>query len=508
MEHSKEIELFCLDCHKLICVKCLISQGHQIHKIEDISSAFRFLSKRFRKDYADFSEASEILGDSVSRLKSQAAHQKQLNERYKANLKQVYLELKSLLKNKRNQMARSGERLLKENASRLDAYLKEVNVFREEVQKWAKMHEFVSENEDVDEEDMFYFLDKYAGKMDNFQEDSARLEELVSHSKGAFLKKLKPSDCKENIKLNLLGLVKKMVITRLSHKNTRPVPETPDNQSAASKVTSKKLKNLIRKSQFKSKKRIHLQRNSDMKVGPFKYVSNTLMMDSMSIQKNLKNLQKDLSGEQFRQNYLKINPRSGKTTKTLNKGAHPLQKLKQTNYQKNVRAPPKMKSGIEANLSKFSYANKQVEKLSYSKIKKKPQKLNWKKMNISSSRSQQYLLGSPLNQTTLAPIRKSPHDLRSSSHQKKLTIQNVSIDTKAKANSKIEFYRPQLNISKKKSNFEYEIIRGSEKLPKAIASQSNQKRFSNEEEFSLSIHENEEISFKSIKSKQWKKAPF
>ena len=497
MEHSKEIELFCLDCGKLICVKCLISEGHQIHKIEDINSAFKFLSSRFKNNFLEFKDSKLDLETSLIKMKKESEEQKINYERYKSKLKQIYQELKNSLKNKRNQMARAGERILKENSAKLKAYSKEIEIFQTDSRRWEKMNAFLNENEQFDEEDMFYFLDKYTEKMETFQEDHVKLSEMTQESSSCFMKKMKPVDCKENLKLSLLGMVKKAIISQVSHKNMKgQIYDIGENQSISSKITSKKLKNLIRKSELKSKKRKHLNKIlAEKKQLPFKYVSNTLMMDSMSIQKNLKNLRKDLTGEQFRQNYMKINPKSGKPVSGGIHMKHPLQRMKQTSYQKSSRLPAKTSKAPDSSISKFVSGNRN---------KRVSKKLSWKHVNISSSRSQQHLLTSPISRT--GGNKQSKINLRSNSHQKKMGQANASIDTKIKANSKVEFYRPKMDISKKHANLEYEVIGGEHQQIYSIPKKQVSK-FENDD-FALSIHGNEEISLKSLKSKHWKKPPF
>ena len=170
-------------------------------------------------------------------------------------------------------------------------------------------------------------------------------------------------------------------------------------------------------------------------------------------------------------------------------------KLKQASQQK-VAKPGKAKLG-NLTVSRFNYLH--PEKMSSSKLKKRKPKTTWKN-HISSSRSQQQLLVSPLNKTTVTS--KVPLHLRSNSHQKRITHNNISIDTKIKANSKIEFYKPKIDISKKHANQEYEIV-GVERQPPELKPDEG-----GDEEFALSIHENEEISLKSLKSKFWKHPPF
>jgi hypothetical protein len=495
---------------KLICVKCLISEGHQIHKIEDINSAYRFLSKKFKKQFQEFNECSEKLTREMVKIEKEVKEQKKTNERYKVTLKQVYQELKEALKKKRNKMSRAGERTLKENTVKAEGYSKEILGFQEEMGKWSKMDLFLENSEQCDEEDMFFFLDKYTTKTEELEEDQAKARELV-HANQSLLRKVKLNDCKTTLKLNMLSMMKKEIISNVSKNQesnkSRGKTEYLENESMMSKLTSKKFHNLIRKSQIKSKKSMNTSKMGDAQSKPFKYVSKTLMLDNMSIQKNLKNLQKDLSGEQFRQNFVKINPKSGKPSSGFNKIKNPAAKLKHTSNRKNAKIPSKLsKMMLNNKVTKFQFQSKNPDKLTSSKLKQRRAHTNWNKQNISSSRSQQHLLLSPINHTSLT--NKLPPHLRSNSQQKKYITHNASIDTKVKANSKIEFYKPRIDISKKHANEEYEMVNdGSQYLGRAIKGPAELEELP-KDEFALSIHENEEISLKSLHSRHWKKAPF
>ena len=113
----------------------MISEGHEILKIEDIGSAFWFLSEKLNTQFREFSESSQQLTQGLSKLKNDLRDQRKANERFKLNLKKAYQDLKQALKNKRNKMARGVERIFKENTAKMGAFSTEVDGFQKEMQK-------------------------------------------------------------------------------------------------------------------------------------------------------------------------------------------------------------------------------------------------------------------------------------------------------------------------------------------------------------------------------------
>lgn len=500
----------------------MISEGHQIHKIEDIGSAFRFLSGKFNTQFREFSESSQQLTQGLSKLKKDLRDQRNANERFKLNLKKAYQELKQSLKNKRNKMARGGERILKENSAKLGAFSTEVDGFQKEMQKWTRMQGFLDNVDQCDEEDMFFFLEQYTSKVDSLTEDQHKLREL-SQLNSHFYKPLKLSESKVDLKLTLLNMIKKNVLSDQTALPPSNKSRPEDALSVSSKITSKKLQTFARKAQNKPKKILNLTKAADDMTKPFKYVSKTLMMDSLSIQKNLKNLQKDLSGEQFRQNYVKINPRSGKPSSGFNRVKNTPAKLQTTSNRKPAKNAHKQ-TKLQANLTRFQFTAKPFDKLSSSKLKnRRPKPPAWKTQNMASSRSQQHLFSNPISQSriigddfskggkrisnklTSKALGSLHSNLRSNSHSKQLMKHNISIDYKTKANSRIEFYKPRIDVSKKHAVDEYEVVDDRSGAPMERLGETG---VGFQEEFALSIHGNEEISLKSMQSKHWKKAPF
>lgn len=450
-EHSKDMELYCLDCLKFICVKCLLSEGHQVHRIQDCQTAFNFLSKDFEKKLSNIGNLVGLLENSVGIAEQRLAFQKEKQEKLKNDVNSVYKELKQSLKRRKNKILQSSKDVIEKNQKKVEEFQKNVKKVKSKIKKWLGTQNKFDQIGQESTQMKLGFMNSYSKKTIEMEKESEKINRRISEGEEQILDKFRFTHDKENLKINMLNYAQSKVLKQMPLKKITQL-------AGGSQKTTKGIKTRTgRKLKVKTAFDSRVARGSHLD-----YKSSDVRSQNLGdISKNLKCLQKGLNSDHL-QNYQSINSRISQLTSTFQrpKGSNLRKKLSIMNSKKksDSRAPSNSRSSVKKKEKADNYSS--------SNGRTRFSKKKYSNSNFKTSFNQKNVFCSPSNKTV--------------KNNKKL------VNLKKDLAKEIEV----LELKKE------------EPLERMQVDPSEEENHLLQTEFSLSIHENEEISIQSIKKNQ------
>lgn len=163
--HSKQRELFCLDCKQLLCVKCLLEEGHRVHDICDIGTAFAALRGDFAETLVEARRTEAGLQAELAQLEGGLAREQTRQGRLKQALQSAYQALKQKLKARKARLLRRGQARLDRKLERIRQVSRTLALFEAEKKKWQAPFEVKRALED---ETRFSLLGNWARTAEDF----------------------------------------------------------------------------------------------------------------------------------------------------------------------------------------------------------------------------------------------------------------------------------------------------------------------------------------------------